>query len=73
MALEVERRIDRGEPALTTSSRTFVDLVRLDRDDLKEGWQAHLAIQDREPCLSRSTPRPPRSARYRLAGLPRHP
>jgi integrase len=38
-ALEVERRIDRGQPPITTSSRearTFGDLVRLHRDDLKE-------------------------------------
>jgi integrase len=38
-ALETERRIDRGEPPLTTSYRElrkFGDLVRLHRDDLQE-------------------------------------
>ncbi|SEE67917.1 Phage integrase family protein [Rhizobiales bacterium GAS191] len=38
-ALEIERRIDRGEPALGRSSRdtkTFGDLVRLHREDLQE-------------------------------------
>ena len=38
-ALETERRIDRGEPPFTTSSRearTFGDLVRLHRTDLSE-------------------------------------
>jgi len=38
-ALEIERRIDRGEPPLAVSSRElrrFGDLVRLHRDDLQE-------------------------------------
>jgi integrase len=38
-ALEVERRIDRGEPSVTRRSRdakSFGDLVRLHREDLKE-------------------------------------
>ncbi|MBV8107350.1 MAG: site-specific integrase [Hyphomicrobiales bacterium] len=38
-ALDVERRVDRGDPALTRSSRearTFGDLINLHRDDLKE-------------------------------------
>jgi hypothetical protein len=38
-ALDVERRIDRGEPPITTRSheaKTFGDLVRLHRDDPKE-------------------------------------
>src|SRR3984893_5916405 len=38
-ALEIERRIDRGEPPLAASSRElrrFGDLVRLHRDDLQE-------------------------------------
>ena len=38
-ALEIERRIDRGEPALARSSRdakTFGDLIRLHREDLQE-------------------------------------
>ena len=38
-ALEVERRIDRGEPAFARSSRdakTFGDLIRLHREDLQE-------------------------------------
>jgi integrase len=38
-ALEVERRIDRGEPALARSSRdarTFGDLIKLHREDLQE-------------------------------------
>lgn len=37
--LEVERRIDRGEPVLasrTCETKTFGDLVRLHRDDLRE-------------------------------------
>ncbi len=39
MALEVERRIDRSEPALARSSRvakTFGDLIKLHREDLQE-------------------------------------
>jgi hypothetical protein len=39
-ALEIERRIDRGEPALGRSSRdakTFGDLIKLHREDLQEG------------------------------------
>src|ERR1700687_64151 len=39
-ALEIERRIDRGEPPLAASSRElrrFGDVVRLHRDDLHEG------------------------------------
>jgi len=38
-ALEVERRIDRGEPAIARTSRdakTFGDLVKLHREDLQE-------------------------------------
>ena len=38
-ALEVERRIDRGEPALARRSRgakTFGDLINLHREDLQE-------------------------------------
>lgn len=38
-ALEVERRIDRGEPVLASrayETKTFGDLVRLHRDDLRE-------------------------------------
>ena len=38
-ALEVERRIDRGEPTFARSSReakTFGDLIRLHREDLQE-------------------------------------
>jgi len=38
-ALEVERRIDRGESALSRSSRdteTFSDLIKLHREDLQE-------------------------------------
>ncbi len=38
-ALEVERRIDRGEPAIARSSRdakTFGDLIKLHREDLQE-------------------------------------
>lgn len=38
-ALEVERRIDRGEPSLAASSReqrAFGDLIRLHREDLRE-------------------------------------
>jgi integrase len=38
-ALEVERRIDRGEPAFARSSRdakTFGDLIKLHREDLQE-------------------------------------
>ena len=38
-ALEVERRIDRGELAIARSSRdakTFGDLVKLHREDLQE-------------------------------------
>ena len=38
-ALEVERRIDRGEPSVARSSRdakSFGDLVRLHREDLQE-------------------------------------
>jgi integrase len=38
-ALEVERRIDRGESALSRSSRgteTFADLIKLHREDLQE-------------------------------------
>ena len=38
-ALEVERRIDRGESALARSSRdtkTFADLIKLHREDLQE-------------------------------------
>jgi integrase len=38
-ALEVERRIDRGETALSRSSRdteTFADLIKLHREDLQE-------------------------------------
>jgi hypothetical protein len=38
-ALEVERRIDRGEPVLASrayETKTFDDLVRLHRDDLRE-------------------------------------
>jgi hypothetical protein len=38
-ALEVERRIDRGEPAVARTSRdakTFGDLVKLHREDLQE-------------------------------------
>jgi hypothetical protein len=36
-ALEVERRIDRGEPAIARGSRdakTFGDLIKLHREDL---------------------------------------
>ena len=36
-ALEVERRIDRGEPAMARASRdakTFGDLIKLHREDL---------------------------------------
>jgi hypothetical protein len=39
LALEIERRIDRGEPSLALNSRElrrFGDLVRLRRDDLRE-------------------------------------
>ena len=38
-ALDVERRVDRGDPALTGSSRearTFGNLIALHREDLKE-------------------------------------
>jgi hypothetical protein len=38
-ALEVERRIDRGEPAMAQRSRdakTIRDLIQLHRDDLQE-------------------------------------
>jgi len=37
-ALEIERRIDRGEPTVPSSrdAKTFGDLVRLHRDDLQE-------------------------------------
>lgn len=38
-ALEVERRIDRGEPVFASrahETKTFGDLVRLHRDDLRE-------------------------------------
>jgi hypothetical protein len=38
-ALEVERRIDRGEPAFARSSRdakTFGGLIQLHREDLRE-------------------------------------
>ena len=38
-ALDIERRIDRGEPVISRSSRdakTFGDLVRLHSDDLHE-------------------------------------
>jgi hypothetical protein len=38
-ALEIERRIDRGEPVLARraqETKTFSDLVRLHRDDLRE-------------------------------------
>jgi hypothetical protein len=37
-ALEVERRIDRGEPAIARGSRdakTFGDLIKLHREDLQ--------------------------------------
>ncbi|MEZ5788555.1 MAG: hypothetical protein R3D62_19200 [Xanthobacteraceae bacterium] len=38
-AIEIERRIDRGEPLAASGSRdvnTFADVVQLHRDDLKE-------------------------------------
>lgn len=58
-ALDIERRIDRGEPALPCGGRdtkTFGDLIFLHQEDLGEVGKPDRSVEGREPCSTGAPP-----------------